>query len=234
MAGYDLAIVGAGIVGLGCALAAARTGKRVVVIDRDAQANGASIRNFGFITVTGQQRGACWRRAMRSRDVWEEVAPPAGIPIVQRGLLAGRAPPGGGAGARSLPPHGDGRGLRAARRRNARRGASRRSRGDCAAGAVQPARAARRIARRRSRSSPPGSPSACGVTFLRGTAVRSAAPPRLETSRGAIEADAVIVCPGRRFPQPARGPHRRLRSDPLQAADAARAAARRLLAAARR
>ena len=35
----------------------------VVVIDRDAQANGASIRNFGFVTVTGQQRGECWRRA---------------------------------------------------------------------------------------------------------------------------------------------------------------------------
>ena len=50
---YDLAIVGAGICGLAHALAAARRGKRVVVIDRDAQANGASIRNFGFITVTG-------------------------------------------------------------------------------------------------------------------------------------------------------------------------------------
>ncbi len=36
--------------------AAARLGKRVVVIDRDAQANGASVRNFGFVTVTGQAR----------------------------------------------------------------------------------------------------------------------------------------------------------------------------------
>jgi glycine/D-amino acid oxidase-like deaminating enzyme len=54
---FDLAVVGAGIVRLACALAAATLGKRVVVIDRDAQANGASVRNFGFITVTGQQRG---------------------------------------------------------------------------------------------------------------------------------------------------------------------------------
>ena len=76
---YDLAIVGAGICGLAHALAAARRGKRVVVIDRDAQANGASVRNFGFITVTGQQAGDCWRRAMRSRDVWAEVAQRAGI-----------------------------------------------------------------------------------------------------------------------------------------------------------
>src|SRR5262252_6830719 len=84
---YDVAIVGAGIVGLAHALAAARRGKRVVVIDRDAQANGASVRNFGFITVTGQQAGDCWRRAMRSKDIWIEVAGAANIPILQRGLL---------------------------------------------------------------------------------------------------------------------------------------------------
>jgi D-hydroxyproline dehydrogenase subunit beta len=58
----------------------------VVVIERDAQANGASIRNFGFVTVTGQQRGERWRRAVRSRDVWSEVAPAAGIRIEHRGL----------------------------------------------------------------------------------------------------------------------------------------------------
>src|SRR5271154_1050500 len=84
---YDLAVVGAGICGLAHALAAARRGKRVVVIDRDAQANGASIRNFGFITVTGQQSGDCWRRARRSRDVWVEISAAAKIPVLQRGLL---------------------------------------------------------------------------------------------------------------------------------------------------
>src|SRR5579872_2791552 len=90
---FDIAVVGAGICGLAHALAAARRGKKVVVIDRDAQANGASIRNFGFVTVTGQQRGQGWRRAMRSRDVWVEVAPAAGIEVIQRGLLvAARRP----------------------------------------------------------------------------------------------------------------------------------------------
>ena len=89
---YDLAIVGAGIVGLAHALAAVRLGKRVVVIDRDAQANGASIRNFGFITVTGQQAGDCWRRALRSRDLWVEIAPRAGVEIVKNGLSAWQAP----------------------------------------------------------------------------------------------------------------------------------------------
>ena len=84
---YDLAVVGAGIVGLACALAATRRGKRVVVMDRDARANSASIRNFGFITVTGQARGEMWRRARRARDVWAEVAAEADIGILHRGLV---------------------------------------------------------------------------------------------------------------------------------------------------
>src|SRR6202011_4103247 len=83
---FDLAVVGAGIVGLATALAAARRGLRVIVIDRDAQANGASVRNFGFVTVTGQERGSMWPRARRTRDVWLEVAAAAGVPIVHRGL----------------------------------------------------------------------------------------------------------------------------------------------------
>ena len=83
---FDLAVVGAGIVGLSCARAAALKGLRVVVIDRDAQANGASVRNFGFITVTGQERGAVWNRARRTCAIWQEVAREAGIPILQRGL----------------------------------------------------------------------------------------------------------------------------------------------------
>jgi FAD dependent oxidoreductase TIGR03364 len=84
---HDVAIVGAGIVGLAHALAAARRGLRVVVVDRDERAVGASIRNFGFVTVTGQQAGATWERALRSRDVWDEIAGPAGIPILQKGLI---------------------------------------------------------------------------------------------------------------------------------------------------
>ena len=81
---YDIAIVGAGIVGLAHALAASRLGLRALVLDRDEQASGASIRNFGFITVTGQSEGTTWKRAMRSRNVWVEIAPKAGIQIVHR------------------------------------------------------------------------------------------------------------------------------------------------------
>jgi len=82
----DLAVVGAGIVGLAHAFVAARAGLRVSVFDRDHAAAGASVRNFGFVTVTGQGAGDTWRRARRSRDVWAGIAPSAGIEVVHRGL----------------------------------------------------------------------------------------------------------------------------------------------------
>ena len=83
----DLIVIGSGIVGLGVALAARRHGLKVLVLDRSAAQRGASIRNFGFVTVTGQERGAHWARARRSAEIWSEIAPKAGISICHRGLL---------------------------------------------------------------------------------------------------------------------------------------------------
>ena len=87
MASCDLAVVGAGIVGLAHALAAARRGLRVAVFERDAAASMASIRNFGFVTVSGQAEGLSRFRAIRSRDIWREVAAEAGIAVHQRGAM---------------------------------------------------------------------------------------------------------------------------------------------------
>jgi D-hydroxyproline dehydrogenase subunit beta len=195
---YDLAVVGAGICGLAHALAAARRGKRVVVIDRDAQANGASIRNFGFITVTGQQAGTCWRRAKRSVEVWLEIAEAAKIPIVQRGLLTIARRPEARAvieaflqtdmGAecrliesRELTNHGSG--LRA----------------DEFAGALYSPHEARVESREAIPQLAAWLSERFQVTFLRETVVHAASPPKLETSRGTIEAQTIIVCPGDDF-----------------------------------
>jgi FAD dependent oxidoreductase TIGR03364 len=195
---FDVAIVGAGICGLAHALAAARRGKRVIVVDRDAQANGASVRNFGFITVTGQQSGDGWRRARRSRDVWVEIAAAAKIPILQRGLLviARRQEARAvleqflatemGAECELVEPSdldAYGEGLRAEQ---------------FAAALFSP-----HEIRVESREAIPRLAAYLAerfaVTFWRDTVVHAAAPPRLETSRGALEAETVLVCPGDDF-----------------------------------
>ncbi len=195
---FDVAVVGAGICGLAHALAAGRRGKRVVVVDRDDEANGASIRNFGFVTITGQQAGECWRRARRSRDVWAEVAEAAGIPVVQRGLLViARRPEARavleqflatdmGAECR-LVEAGDigsyGTGLRS----------------ESFSGALYSPREIRVESREAIPQLAAYLAERYDVAFLRETAVHAAAPPRLETSRGVIEAEAVVVCPGDDF-----------------------------------
>jgi D-hydroxyproline dehydrogenase subunit beta len=83
----DVAIVGAGIVGLAHALAAAKQGLKVVVFERNPRAVGASIRNFGTIWPIGQPIGSLYDRALRSRDIWLEVAPKAGFYLDRCGSL---------------------------------------------------------------------------------------------------------------------------------------------------
>ncbi len=195
---YDLAVVGAGIVGLATALAAVRRGLRAIVIDRDAQANGASVRNFGFITVTGQERGAMWQRARRSREVWGEVALAAGIPVVHTGLwmTARRAESLGvleafmatemAAGCRLLD-------AAEARRRCP----------SIAAPDLLAVLESSLEARVESRTAIPRLAGwlaeAHGVAFLRGTAALAVEPYGVRTSRGAVRADHVAVCPGDDF-----------------------------------
>ena len=82
---YDLLIVGSGIVGLAHAYEAAKRGLTVGVIEQHAHCTGASIRNFGFVTVSGQGAGDTWRRAVHSAKVWKELADRASINILHRG-----------------------------------------------------------------------------------------------------------------------------------------------------
>lgn len=83
---YDVVVVGAGIVGLATAWTARQRGLSVAVMERQPRSIGASVRNFGFITVTGQRRGQHWQRARKTLDIWKQIAPEAGIPVVQKGL----------------------------------------------------------------------------------------------------------------------------------------------------
>jgi len=192
---FDLAVVGAGIVGLACALAAARRGKRVVVIDRDAQANGASVRNFGFVTVTGQARGQMWRRARRSREVWAEVAAEAGVAVLHHGLLMTARRPESVALIEAFLATEMGEGCRLldaaalARRQPGLEGSE-------LLGALWSPHELRVESRAAIPRLASWLETRRGVVFRRGTAVLAVETSRVITSRGVIEADAVAVCPG--------------------------------------
>jgi FAD dependent oxidoreductase TIGR03364 len=83
---YDLAIVGSGILGLAHAYLAARKGLKVIVVERDGAPHGASVRNFGFVTVTGQQDGDFYRLAKRSRRLWQDAIDEMGLTTDHQGL----------------------------------------------------------------------------------------------------------------------------------------------------
>ena len=192
---YDLAVVGAGIVGLAHALAAAEQGLRVVVIDRDAQANGASIRNFGLVVVSGQEPGLSRQRAERSREVWLKLAGEVGIGILHRSKLvaAQRQEAMALLEAFNAGPHGQ----------------------DCRlltrVEAVEclPGLDASKIVgglhspyelRVESREALPKLAAFLaerhGVEFRRGVAVSAVTPPVVETSHGPLRAAKIVVCPG--------------------------------------
>jgi D-hydroxyproline dehydrogenase subunit beta len=194
MTQYDLAVVGAGIVGLAHALAATRHNLRVCVIERDQRAVSASIRNFGFVTVTGQREGVTWCRAMRSRDIWQEVAPRAGIPVLHRGTLVVAHRPEAltvleqfaagpmGEQCRLMDPAEVARGMPVVK--------------PGIHGAlwsphemrVEPREAIPRLAAYLA--------DACGVDFIWGAQARGIDPGAVDTTAGRIAASRIVVCPG--------------------------------------
>ncbi len=193
---YDLAIVGAGILGLAHALAAARRGLSVCVIDREAEAIGASVRNFGFVTVTGQQAGDCWHRAMRSRDVWLEIAPKAGIPVEHAGLLVVAQRPEAMALLEAFQ-----RTEMGAECRLLTLAETRADHGVILSGQpIQGAMWSPHDLRVESRHAIPKLAAwlegALGVEMRRRTLVKAVEPGRVITTGGVIEAERIVVCPG--------------------------------------
>jgi FAD dependent oxidoreductase TIGR03364 len=83
----DVLVVGAGIAGLAHAVAALERGLTVTIIDRDARAVGASIRNFGHACVTAQT-GELLELAMVAREKWLRYGRLADFFHVESGALA--------------------------------------------------------------------------------------------------------------------------------------------------
>lgn len=202
---FDLAIVGAGIVGLSCALAAARRNLKVVVIERDSRARGASVRNFGLITVTGQERVGIWPRARRSREVWLEVALKAGIPVINQGLWVAARRPESAALLEAFLRSDMAEGCRLLTPSEARQRCP-----DLPTPGLQAVLWSPHELRVESRDAMPKLADwlarEYGVEFRWQTAAHAVEPPRLETSRGPVYAAAAIVCPGddlvTLFPEP--------------------------------
>jgi FAD dependent oxidoreductase TIGR03364 len=192
---FDLAIVGAGILGLACALAAARRKLKVVVIERDTRPRKASIRNFGFITVTGQDREDVWSRARRSRDVWREVATKAGILIVQTGQWVAAQRPEAAAVLEAFMRTDMADGCELLTGTEARQRCP-----DLQTSGLQAVLWSPHELRVESREAIPLLADWLardhGVTFLWETAAHSVAPAHIDTSRGPIPTGATIVCPG--------------------------------------
>lgn len=191
----DLVVVGAGIVGLAHALAAARRGLRVAVVERDPRCLGASIRNFGFVTVTGQRAGSTWRRALRSRAVWAEVCAAAGIPVLHQGLwvLARRPAAAAVLEAFLRTPMGEQCQLVDAAEAGARAPMLRTEGATAALHSPHELRVESRTAIPRLAA---WLQEVMAVQFHFGEAVLAVEPPRVVTSARTLQAERVVLCPG--------------------------------------
>ena len=193
--GYDVVVVGAGIVGLAHALIAARHGYRVAVVDRDARANGASIRNFGFITVTGQGHPKTWDRARRAREVWADIAPRAGIAVHHRGLLMCARRPEALAVIEEFAAGPMGAGCRLLRGPDLAAHAPP-LRGESLVGALHSPHELRVESRDAIPRLTAWMAESFGIAFHTGTAALGVEPGRVATSQGMLRAPHIVVCPG--------------------------------------
>lgn len=65
-------IVGGGILGTSHAVEAVRRGHHVVQLERELEARGATVRNFGLVWVSGRSTAEL-DAALRSRELWEKL-----------------------------------------------------------------------------------------------------------------------------------------------------------------
>ncbi len=85
---FDIAIVGAGIVGAACAAEFARAGMRVVVIERDLIGGGATAAGMGHIVVMDDSE-AQFALTRYSQQLWHELIPqlPADVEYQSAGTI---------------------------------------------------------------------------------------------------------------------------------------------------
>jgi glycine/D-amino acid oxidase-like deaminating enzyme len=83
---FDVAIAGGGIVGCACALACARQGLRVVLVERDVPGSGATAAGMGHIVVMDDSE-AQFALTRYSQQLWRELELPASAEYRETGTL---------------------------------------------------------------------------------------------------------------------------------------------------
>src|SRR5450432_256615 len=83
----NVAIIGAGIVGLAHAYIAAKSGHSVVVFERRLRSAGSSARGLGLIAPIAQADGAAYQMAIASREQWMSLLQAARLPYQPSGSL---------------------------------------------------------------------------------------------------------------------------------------------------
>jgi D-hydroxyproline dehydrogenase subunit beta len=193
LAHADVAVVGAGIVGLAHAYEAHRRGFSVVVIDRDERAVGASVRNFGHCFVAATAAGRPLEVALEARERWLALSRQAGFAVLECGSLV-------------VTREEDELAVLEATAAEAARGAavvSPAEVGELAPVALDGVVGALH-ARLDLRIDPREAVDALArylehdlrVRFVRGAVVRDLALPTVRTSLGRVHAERCIVCPG--------------------------------------
>lgn len=196
----DVAVVGAGIVGLAFAHALAQRGLRVVVFERSARSVGASIRNFGLVWPIGQPAGPLTARALRSRAIWLDIAVQAGFWCAANGSL-------------HLAYHQDELDVLVEYLESTASASdycelltadavlqrSPAARTDGLRGALWSSQELNVDPRQAIRAIPPWLSANYGVAFHFGTIVHGVALPHLETSSGTWRVNQVLVCSGADF-----------------------------------
>ncbi|WP_312173795.1 TIGR03364 family FAD-dependent oxidoreductase [Microbacterium sp.] len=182
----DVVVVGSGIVGLGAAYAAVRRGLRVIVVDRTDEPIGATVRNFGHLCI-GAQAGEARRYADVSRELWLRLARDAGFWLRESGTLVAARHTDEIAVLEEAAADG---GIRMLDADELLRLAPLRAEGLLGGAHIEtdlqtdPRTAAAAIVRHL---------AALGVEFRFRTAVTSLTAGRVSTTRGTIDADAVVV-----------------------------------------
>lgn len=82
---FDIAIVGAGVLGSFAALEALNAGKKVLLIEAGQKARGATVRNFGQLVASGMALGRWRDLGIRSLAIYRQLRPLVDDAIWQQG-----------------------------------------------------------------------------------------------------------------------------------------------------